>query len=370
MAEDGAAPPAAARARVAARRALPRRVTVLPAQAATAGMMQLPRAGAGLVGIRSRRLVWVSRIGGCLRAMEGLPSDAILTILLKLAAHDPLSLLRATLACKWILELTEKDPAVWREAFLKPYQRDTGDVRSEGIADLDAQIPLQGGYKKLALAKWQATKLEGFRTNREQTRSLLEQIMQRFLLNGKRILRYSGALKPTRSVKVYGARYLYLIRLRGRLLCAAENAPDEILCCEQDPNSVPTDDTSVALDFAVTESTQKLLGATYDEMIQDWGEVKTGADGICLVDDKISLEVYVFVTIPEPVFNFPSAYLPMYSNSIITVQDCEGVEYQFPECRVPAYFVPLGTHGFSGKGGQSEDASSAEAESIVFHTST
>ncbi|GAQ84611.1 hypothetical protein KFL_001970120 [Klebsormidium nitens] len=73
----------------------------------------------------------------------GLPSDAVLAILKKLAVQDPLSLLRATFACKCILEMAEKNPAVWREEFLALYRREMGAIRSDDVAKLDAGIAEQ-----------------------------------------------------------------------------------------------------------------------------------------------------------------------------------------------------------------------------------
>ncbi|GAQ84605.1 hypothetical protein KFL_001970060 [Klebsormidium nitens] len=105
--------------------------------------------------------------------MEGLPSDTVLGILLKLAVQDPLSLLRATFACKWILR---KQPC----------------------------------------------------------------------------------------------------RLEGSILCALSQRDGHDSGCKA----------------RFTKSGQKLLGATYSEMIKDWEKIAPGADGTRLVEDDISVEVY------------------------------------------------------------------------------
>ncbi|GAQ84613.1 hypothetical protein KFL_001970140 [Klebsormidium nitens] len=88
--------------------------------------------------------------------MEDLPSDLLLIVLRKLAAQDPISLLRATCACKLILRVTEENPIVWKEAFLgsAPTEQNTGGLDAYvTCAELDERVDRLGGYKQLALIK-------------------------------------------------------------------------------------------------------------------------------------------------------------------------------------------------------------------------
>lgn len=301
-------------------------------------------------------------------AMEGLPGDALLMILLKLAAQDPLSLLRATFACKWILEKTEKNVAIWKEAFFAPYREDNGEIRSEDMAGLDAKIASPGVYKKLALARArQAAKPGESRTNPKGKRFGFGQIKKRLLLQGKKIFGSRDAETPTRSVKIYAPRFLDIFMLRGRLFYDIRSLPEEQLCHEGDPEDLSNDSDVYCLDFKLTEFGQKLLGATYGEMIEDWEKVTPDADGRRLVEDRISIETFAYVTIEGQVSAVTCR--PIIHKGTLTCKDCKGFEYQFPECRVPVYLVPNGTNGFSGKGGLIEDPFSTEAGQKVIHTS-
>lgn len=96
-----------------------------------------------------------------LPAMERLPSDLVACILLKLAVQDPLSLLRATCACKSWLRLVEENIDIWKAAFLVPATltceqgEETGGALNEykNIAGLDAEVASLGGYAQLALVR-------------------------------------------------------------------------------------------------------------------------------------------------------------------------------------------------------------------------
>lgn len=318
-------------------------------------------------------------------AMEGLPGDAVLAILLKLAVQDPLSLLRATFACKWIFELTKTHPAMWREAFLAPYWEGMGAVRSEDLAELDARISASlGGYKKLALARarhWQAAKTGELRTNQFKKRMDFEQIKKRIglLINTKKLFARIGALRPTTSVtKMYMTQFVYLHRLRGRLFCDIIMVPEEEVCheIEGDPDLLLSVESPASatldLEFNFTEFGKKLLGATYTEMIQDWEKLTAGADGSRrLVNDTLSVEIYASVHIFQGQV-LAVTCTPRYNSTYFTptCKDCEGVDHRFPDCRVPVYFVPQGTRGFSGQGSLKEEVfQAAEAESKVVHTS-
>ncbi|GAQ84614.1 hypothetical protein KFL_001970145 [Klebsormidium nitens] len=88
--------------------------------------------------------------------MENLPNDVLLIVVRKLAAQDPVSLLRATCSCKHLLRVTEGNRVVWKEAFLgsAPTEQNT-EVRDAYVtcAELDVEVDSLGGYKQLALIR-------------------------------------------------------------------------------------------------------------------------------------------------------------------------------------------------------------------------
>lgn len=87
--------------------------------------------------------------------MEDLPGDVLLVLLRKLAAQDPVSLLRATCASKLFHRATEENPVLWKEAFLglAPAQEKASFDAYVTCAELDEEVDRLGGYKQLALIK-------------------------------------------------------------------------------------------------------------------------------------------------------------------------------------------------------------------------
>lgn len=154
------------------------------------------------------------------------------------------------------------------------------------------------------------------------------------------------------------AHFMYLFRLRGRLICDTNRLPEEDSCYEGDPEFMWTEASPDPVEFRFTGSGRELLGATYIEMLKDWEKVRAGSDGRSLVEDRISLEIYTNVSIEGQVSAVTCT--PISRDCTLICKDCNGVDYQFPTCRVRVHLVPQGKHGFSGKlSGQTEDASSS-----------
>lgn len=84
--------------------------------------------------------------------MESLPSDVLLVILRKIAAQDPVSLLRATCTSKLLHRAIEDNPFIWKEAFLGSAPAQSKDAYVT-CAELDKEVDRVGGYKQLALIK-------------------------------------------------------------------------------------------------------------------------------------------------------------------------------------------------------------------------
>lgn len=140
--------------------------------------------------------------------MEDLPGDLALEILYKLAVQDPASLLSATCASKHLCHVADESPALWLKAFLS-LEPALSLPPLEGrcnkpSTDFEAAMVSLGVCKQLIVARLAKLKRLSFEQD------LLTAQEKKSLRDGKE----KQIAHPLGSKE---NRYLYLIRVQGRL---------------------------------------------------------------------------------------------------------------------------------------------------------
>lgn len=89
--------------------------------------------------------------------MEGLPGDVIAVLLYKLAAQDPLSLVRATCALASFYHAAGETPSIWKAAFYGA----AGEQVPEDIPSLEAEAEVLRGYETLVKTRLRICSSDG-----------------------------------------------------------------------------------------------------------------------------------------------------------------------------------------------------------------
>lgn len=163
-------------------------------------------------------------------AIESLPQDILSVIFHKLAAQDPLSLLRAAYTCKPIHKATNNNPDVWRKAFF--VGSDTRANRHDAVRseqeymtldrEQDEMIQELGGYKQLLVARYSKQRSAFQSWFAEQTRNLRRLTSPRDVISVRPHVskKFQSAMLTSN-----GPRFLALIRGLGDLLmwCSSQD---------------------------------------------------------------------------------------------------------------------------------------------------
>lgn len=86
--------------------------------------------------------------------MERLPDELLLVILHKLAALDPLSLLRISCALAPFYRVAAENPDLWKEAFCGSTNEVGESIFPKQFLNFDAEVQALGGYKRLLMARY------------------------------------------------------------------------------------------------------------------------------------------------------------------------------------------------------------------------
>lgn len=218
--------------------------------------------------------------------MEDLPADLALIILSKLAAQDPLSMLRAMCASNLLFWVAEDNPVFWLKAFfaLVPSQ-DMPELDGrckEPSAKFEAEMFSLGFCRQLVVAR--LAKLEG--SGCEQIRALGDRMVAH---ERKQLRRVSD-----RPAKV--SQFVHLIRAQGKLLLwrsYTEEEDDvgdcvnrifEILFCTGPPRYFPVVDTHFKSVYA---------DVTFRQIHEAWAEVVGSAEqkGPHLLTAPVTIEI-------------------------------------------------------------------------------
>lgn len=138
--------------------------------------------------------------------MEYLPTDVLLIILQKLAAQDPLSLLRTTCATARFYRVAGDNPGVWKEAFYGPIpaawleELAPQNCCPRKCAKLDAEVEALGGFRSLLTARLFSAK---------KPTKIDEKVEQKHALN---------ECKVASKGEEYSAKVMVVARLRGRVV--------------------------------------------------------------------------------------------------------------------------------------------------------
>ncbi|GAQ89796.1 hypothetical protein KFL_005630090 [Klebsormidium nitens] len=149
--------------------------------------------------------------------MEGLPNDALLLVLNKLAVQDPPSLLRVICAVKPLYGLAKANPNIWKKAFYGPdlwedtmtsderllFEQQSAELEARlGAMDILNVLQPAAGFKELVEARW---------VKQNSRPSAMDFMLQD-------TLRQLSSETDTAS-------FLFAIRLRGSLLAWGYEAP-------------------------------------------------------------------------------------------------------------------------------------------------
>lgn len=141
------------------------------------------------------------------RDMESLPGDLLLVVIRKLAAQDPLSLLKATYALASVYRAAAEKPDIRVEAIYgPPFAHASSDSQMQDCVEereeLEAEIDKLGGFKRFVFAQFVS---ERFRRSGAEDTSL-------------RTREVSPEVYDMQSNPFYCTNFLTLIRLHGTLL--------------------------------------------------------------------------------------------------------------------------------------------------------
>lgn len=140
-------------------------------------------------------------------SVRDLPSDALLTILRKLAVTDPCSLLPATCAFRAFRQQVKENPGIWKLAFIG---KDLGLEDRSREAEIEEAVSSLGGYERLVKT----------RTRGECPKRLgsCEQTQRPWLLRDGSTQSLPEDVPEEISLRVPVTKHLVIMRDQGRLV--------------------------------------------------------------------------------------------------------------------------------------------------------
>lgn len=286
--------------------------------------------------------------------MERFPSELVTLVFRKLAVQDPLSLLRATCACKSWLHLVNNNEGIWKASFLAPVPGGTlaseqNAITSEhhkSMAELDSEVASLGGYAQLALVR--------FRHRKPKEPGWFEFEQTRF--ESRR--RVGDCFSRARSW-VFGeyedvvARYLYIYRLKGRIFGWTASSPAQGLILEHVRTLLPRRTLlkparSIRVHFRFvpggTPATRRRKGITDQRpLVERWAKSRALIDTLpgrrSADDGDITTETYAFL---KPIIRASGRVSSLEGKPWTWVLDAslsDEVGYEPPKCEGRVFII-------------------------------